>query len=152
MEERNMGEAKRRQTFRFLPDTSEDTHVIGEMIHYTTEALAHRLLSEYPPSDELKLHLQLAEGLRTRIQDKTKETVLCAICDYDFARNEAPASFVFIVPKITKKGERRSVLVQALCLECTSHEWSYIREKLLQRLKSEITDVDGKPDNFSTIQ
>ena len=141
-----MGEAKRKHSFRFLLDAPEAQPVPLDVIQYTGPALRQLLAAQSPPEPETIRHIHLIMELLARVRNPTLPTVLCCTCDYDFPRNDFPASVVLAVPR----GEHKNmtVMTMALCPSCTGQEWGYLSEKIRRSMNNGIVNNATGQETF----
>jgi hypothetical protein len=115
-----MGEAKRRRAARAgkpsekpsqgpaqasSPRHWELTRISGEMIR-----------TRHPEADT---YFKLITHAIARVQDASREPVLCVVCNCRFACHEIPEEFIICKPFAANDG--RTAFASALCQRCASH-------------------------------
>jgi hypothetical protein len=136
MEAHIMGEAKRTKSFKYLPNSPDNTSFPMDIIKITRSEFIRKL----GPNETAFMEKSKADGkfaeimyqcieLTKQMRDPSLPTKLCLFCDYEYDRNTPPEMIIILRPHTD---QAHTNTVNVLCPSCARHNIDVINTKTIE--------------------
>jgi hypothetical protein len=146
-----MGEAKRK---RRKAQINYPEKIAWETYYFTPEILREIFAKGLQYSEPHVRHLDYVKHFLDRIHDPSKQTPLCACCDYEFARGELPEKILLMEPMDPATTRAKQIFMNVLCPKDARLEGEELAQAFRASLRkyTHFKDVFPLPDTMKTTQ